>query len=1118
MTQDTPTGNGDPSGIGAPSSSAARAKPPRRKGRKRRIGLATLLIMIAIPLGIAALMLRPQGVALPDIARERVAAGLSASLPPGGRIRLGETRLRFSANGRPVVTMDEVRLLDGEGRLIAQVPRVVTVLHRQGMLTGRVQPAALSLNGLTISVARTPQGAFLLSFGDGSTLPTITGLGDLVALLNDTMSQPRLAALDRFSFTDLTLQVSDPQAGRAFGLTNGAFDLSRTRDGLDVQLIVALRDPEDSTDALDPRLEQQSNATRIKAGLQTTFGTRATVMDLNIQGLPPALVAAQNPALAGLNGIDAPFSTSFRGKLNDTGAVSELSGTVELGEGTFTFAGEDAPLERLKAYLRLDPASKSFVLESFEMRSDPVSFDMTGQLGLSQDAALLAQLQMANLALDLPKTLAMAPEGPVGIDTIQADLRFDPTALRFDLGQVTARIGDATGLLNGDITFGPDGASLALDGALQQVGFDQALALWPPALIKGTRGWLAGNLANADVSRLDFSVRHSPGTRPNVALSAHYSDGRLSFLPDMPDLTGASGFFSLTGTRFALGIDRGVILANSAALSAAGTSFWVDDTTVKPAQAHVDLQISGPLRGALALMSRDPVNMPLQQLPITGQAQFAADISFPLSKQRRPEDVVWTGQGTLNRVVGDGLLEGRQLRASRLRVEASQQAVSVSGGVRVQGVPAQISLTRAIGNEVAPGVEVMGTLDLTQDALAKFGVSLGALEVAGRAPASFTLQITPNSAPRLLLVSDLQGASVAIPALGWRKNSETPADLALDLALDSPVQVNAISLSGAGLKATGTVQLNADNSLDKAVFDRVALDGWLDVSAEFTGRGAGRPAALALTGGKLDLRGFSNRGAGQTSGSGPRGPITVALRVLQVANDITVTNLRGTIAEGTALDGSFTGKINGLTPINAVLISNQGRTGLRVQAQNAGDALAALGVLQNGRGGALDLVLQSRSGGAVSNAWDGQLSIDNLVVENAPALAGLLSAVSVVGILEQMSNGGLSFYETKTDLTISPDGIALRGGRANGPSMGITFEGLVSPARGYMDLQGVISPLNIFNGIGGALFARRGEGLFGFSYRMAGAVKTPQVQVNPLSILTPGVFRDIFRREPPELE
>ena len=36
-------------------------------------------------------------------------------------------------------------------------------------------------------------------------------------------------------------------------------------------------------------------------------------------------------------------------------------------------------------------------------------------------------------------------------------------------------------------------------------------------------------------------------------------------------------------------------------------------------------------------------------------------------------------------------------------------------------------------------------------------------------------------------------------------------------------------------------------------------------------------------------------------------------------------------------------------------------------------------------------------------------------------------------------------------------------------------------------------------------------------YNLGGTVKQPAVSVNPLSVLTPGLFRDIFRSPPPAL-
>ena len=83
--------------------------------------------------------------------------------------------------------------------------------------------------------------------------------------------------------------------------------------------------------------------------------------------------------------------------------------------------------------------------------------------------------------------------------------------------------------------------------------------------------------------------------------------------------------------------------------------------------------------------------------------------------------------------------------------------------------------------------------------------------------------------------------------------------------------------------------------------------------------------------------------------------------------------------------------------------------------------------------------------------------------------------------------------------------------------MGISMDGTYTLATGRLNMQGVISPIYMVNVVG-RLIARKGEGLIGFNYRLRGTGDNPRVQVNPLSALTPGIFRDIFRSPPPRLD
>jgi hypothetical protein len=99
---------------------------------------------------------------------------------------------------------------------------------------------------------------------------------------------------------------------------------------------------------------------------------------------------------------------------------------------------------------------------------------------------------------------------------------------------------------------------------------------------------------------------------------------------------------------------------------------------------------------------------------------------------------------------------------------------------------------------------------------------------------------------------------------------------------------------------------------------------------------------------------------------------------------------------------------------------------------------------------------------------------------------------------------------------LTDQGVSVKKGSAIGASMGVTMAGNFYPASGKIDMQGVISPFYLVNGIG-QILTRRGEGLFGFTYDLTGTQAAPVVSVNPFSLFTPGMFREIFRRDPPPL-
>jgi len=101
---------------------------------------------------------------------------------------------------------------------------------------------------------------------------------------------------------------------------------------------------------------------------------------------------------------------------------------------------------------------------------------------------------------------------------------------------------------------------------------------------------------------------------------------------------------------------------------------------------------------------------------------------------------------------------------------------------------------------------------------------------------------------------------------------------------------------------------------------------------------------------------------------------------------------------------------------------------------------------------------------------------------------------------------------------LTPSQIILAQGSAVGPAMGLSMDGYYNFANSMLDMQGAISPIYMVNLVGQPIAARKGEGLIAFNYNLSGPIDDMKVSVNPLSALTPGFFREIFRRPAPKLE
>jgi hypothetical protein len=477
----------------------------------------------------------------------------------------------------------------------------------------------------------------------------------------------------------------------------------------------------------------------------------------------------------------------------------------------------------------------------------------------------------------------------------------------------------------------------------------------------------------------------------------------------------------------------------------------------------------------------------------------------------RPEDVRFDVRGTLTGVQADKVIPGRVLAAESLVVEADNGQVRLSGSATLDGVPAEGSWRQTLGPPGTGRSTTVAQIEVTPAALAAFGMNLpeGAVRGAGRADA--VVEITAGGTPAFRMESTLEGLDLAIPEIGWTKPAAEAGRLSVRGRFAQPTEIEALSLSAAGLDASGTLRLTTEGALESAEFGEVAVGDWFAGSVTLTGQGQGAPVRVSVTGGSADMRRAQIGAAG--SGAADRPATDVSLSELRLTDGIALTDFRGTfsaISGGTG--GQFAGWVNGSVPVAGDLAPDaSGRPVIRLQSEDAGAVLAAAGVYSSGRGGEMDLVLRSLG---ARGSYDGSIGIRNIRVVDAPGLASLLNAVSVVGLIDELRGAGIVFTDVEGNFGLMPDGVEIRQGSAIGPSLGVSLEGVYRAEDESIDLRGVVSPLYLLNGIG-QIFSRQRDGLFGFAYQLSGRRTDYEVAVNPLSILTPGMFRDIFRRPPP---
>ena len=1103
-----------------PEARVRRAK-LRKTHHHRGTGIVGRLVLLALVFGVifAVLCLTGKPIGLPLWAvveiEDRLNRTLAQTLPEGA-LAIGAVDVMVDTDWVPRLHIEDIRLLKQGGEALLSLPEMHLTLDPTALLQGQMRIRSLRLIGAKLVVIRDADGRFDLSLGAGRMQPPITSFGQLFAAADVFFASPAAASLQKIEAEAMSITLQDQRAGRTYEVGDGRLAIYNRNTELAAELALSLVGGGASNPhaVISVVSEKGSNTARLTA---------------QIDGMAAKDIASQVAPLAWAGIVDAPISGRIATTL-DAAGIAEMEATLNFGKGALQPRPEARAIlfDAAEMALRYDPALGRINLTEFTVQSPSLRVKATGHsyltradgtaivgaLGAELPAAFVTQLQFSQVMVD--------PEGlfqePVVFSAGALDLRLRLDPFSIEVGQLALAEDTRRLTASGTISADAAGWRAAIDLAVNEVTHDRMLALWPFALLPNTRAWLAKNVLDGALTDVQVALRIEPGAEPRLQLGYNFTNAEVRFLATLPPIKAGSGYATVTGKTYMMVMSRGQVTApEGGEIDMAGSVFAVPDITQKPARAEITLQTFSSLTAALSLLDLPPFHfMSKADRPVAlgdGAARIKTVLKLPLQKKIALADVQYDVTGTVGDFSSTVVVPGRVITADTLQVAATPKGLSISGPGRIGDVPFDVTYSQGFGPDQRGRARIEGTVTLSQRTAEEFGLGLPTGMVTGQGAGQVVIDFVKGSPGKLKLVSDLNRIGLAIPELGWSKPANARGRLEATVQLGKTPKVESLTLTAQGLKASGSVTMRVGGGLDIARFDRVQLDDWLDAAVEIRGRGRGRPVGLAVTGGTVDLRGMP--GADRRKGSGKSGsPLELRLDELRVSSNIAFTRFRGDFNLAGGLNGRFIAGINGKSAVQGTVIPSKYGSAVRLLSDNAGATLAAANIFSSARNGSLDLALTPR---ATAGQYDGVAKLRDVRVRNTSVLADLLNAISVIGILEQLQGGGLVFSDAEGEFLLTPNAVELRRGSAIGASLGISMAGVYQSGSGQLKMQGVISPIYLLNGIG-AVFTRRGEGLFGFNYTLRGTAEEPEIGVNPLSIITPGMFRDLFRSPAPVLK
>jgi hypothetical protein len=1057
---------------------------------------------------------------------------LSASISnalPGFKVRYDEAALEWSREeGRINLVVLGARVFDDRHRIVAQAPKAEIGLAASAFLHGKIKVKRIALVGVQLNFVRMADGRLRLGVeNDRDTSSALDRIRDAIenspggttSLQNFAVRHARLAFYDEGT----RLFVVAPDASLQFSSSNESGEA-----------LVA---------AVDAQVEISGNRTHISGQLRLPRKGPVTG-NIAMNGLNLSALATNTKALS----ILAPFDL-----------VTDVTGSFTLDGTHLSYAdfGIDAsgkvsglgprpmPVNSIKLVGRYDGKTGRLLIDDGTLTGAQAKAHLQGTGDISFDAhnalsAVALDITMDKVVFDMPEVMGRS------VAIARAGLRANYSAADGTITVTEAVIagGPLSASLSGKITLaGNASPGIDADAKISPIVVGDLLHYWPLKVAGGPRAWIEANVSAGRLGPVVAKVHILPGQLDQPALPDEavnvlmpISGATISYVRGLTPMTNVFGTATLMGDTFKADIASGHV----GRIAIASGHVVIANLHVDDAPADVTAHVAGSLPDVMALIDEKPLQYPTRFHLHTQGARGAvqADLSFhvPTKHDVSIDDI---GISVKTTVTGLALALGEHTKITDGTVDfvIDNNSLRATGPVMLGAVLLNVDWTESFKDApITTRIIAKGTMDdAARDAL---GFRLGDF-ISGPVGVTAELQGRRGQLLTAQAALDLTPASVGYELINYKKPPGTLAGgtLTARFAPDGSVRTADFLITGPGLTARGTATLNADGDLVRLDAPMVKAGPANDFSVTLL---QGPTVALTIAGRSFDGSALGKHNPGVSSGDAPAKPEPVDSNVPFHAS-VKVDRL--VLQDGVSL-APFALELSGLghRPQSMSLSAMQSKTAritgtlatddtgrhVSISADDAGLLMRGMFGTRSVRGGTLAITVklppmaEAARNDTGTPDYTGTLTISDFRVLDQPFLTRLFTAGSLEGFVNLMRGEGVAIDKLNVPFTTHGDVIDIHDARATGPSIGITADGYLDRRNSQLALKGALAPAYGLNSVLGAipivgdvLVSKKGEGIVGMTYSATGSIDSPDVSMNPLSVLAPGILRRIFEGKTP---